>query len=56
MLINSNVKDRDITRGNISDIYCVDTLDGDTFSPPYQMIETYQQKYKELVAKLKRTN
>ena len=39
--INSDIKEIVITRENLSEIYFVDKLDGDTFSLTYLMIYKY---------------
>ena len=54
--INSYVTERNITNENLADSYCDNKLDGDMFPLTYQIIDKYQQKYEELVAKIKRTN
>ena len=52
-LISSEITERNIEREILSEIYCVDKLDGNIFLLTYQMINKYQGKDKELVDKLK---
>ena len=56
ILINSDVKKKQITRENLSERYCVSKLDRDTFPLTYLMIDKYKRKDKELVEKLKCAN
>ena len=51
--INSDIKESNITRGNVSESYSVDKLDIDTFPLTYQNIDKYQHKDKNMVGKLK---
>ena len=55
-LIGADVTERDITRENLADRYCVKTFDGDEFPLLYQKIEEYELKDKELLDKLKPSN
>ena len=56
LLINSYIIEINITRGNLSERYCVDKFYSDAFSLTYLMIDKYKRKDKELVDKLKHTN
>ena len=57
LFINSDDKtEKNVVREYFSKIYCANKQDDDTFPFIYQMIGNYQQKEKELVAKLKRAN
>ena len=51
-LINSGVTESDVTREQLTEIYGVDHLDGDTFPLTYLTINKYQRKDKGLVEKL----
>ena len=42
LLINSYVKESNIVGVNLSEIYFVDKMDGDTFRVTHQMIDKYQ--------------
>ena len=55
-LISSEITERNIEREILSEIYCVNKLDGNIFPLTYQMIDKYQRKDKELVNKLKHSN
>ena len=55
-LIKSDVTEGNITRETLSESYCADKVDGDTFPLTYRIIDKYQWKYKELVDKLKCAN
>ena len=55
-LINSDVKESNITREHLLKNYCVKKIDSNILPLGYQTIDKYQHKYKELVDKLKRTN
>ena len=44
--INSDIKEIVITRENLSEIYFVDKLDGNTFKLTYQIVNKYQHKDK----------
>ena len=55
-LISSDITEIESKRVNLSDSYCVDKLDGNTFPLTYQNIDTNIRKYKELVDKLKHAN
>ena len=55
-LINSGIKERDSTREHLTEIYCVNQLDGDIFPLTYRTTNKYQRKDKNLVEKLECTN
>ena len=56
LLINSDLKQSDITRGNLAEMYCVDKWDSNTFPSIYPTVYKYQRKDKNLVEKLKCEN
>ena len=46
-----NKEDSSIIKEYLAESYCVNKYDGDTFPQIYRMIDKYQRKDKELVAK-----
>ena len=54
--MNSDVTERNSTRGTLDESYCVNKFDGNAFQQTYQIIDKYQWKDKELLEKLKCTN
>ena len=56
LLIDSDIKERKSTRETLAASYCVYKLDNSMYPLTYQMIDKYEHKYKELVAKLIHAN
>ena len=54
LLIKSDITEREITKENLSEIYCIDKVDGVTFPLTYLIIDKYQHKDKEMLDKLRR--
>ena len=55
-LINSDVKESDITREHLAEICCIENFNSNTLPLTYCTIDKYQQNNKELSEKLKRAN
>ena len=47
LLIKSSISDSNLTMKNLSEIYWVDKMYGDTFPLTYRMIYKYHHKYKK---------